>query len=130
MNTKKIIVYSLILAGVGAATLATISPAGAYRGDYSQKGPNYTAERHEAMEKAFNSNDYNAWKELMQGRGRASGIINQSNFAKFSQAHKLAEQGKIMEADAIRKELGLRSGDGRGTSYGRGMGMGRGRAMR
>ena len=59
------------------------------------------------MEKAFETKDYNAWKELMNGRGRATQVVNKDNFAKFAQIHELMEEGKIDEANKIRAELGL-----------------------
>ena len=95
----------------------------AYRGDPDVKGPNYTEERHTAMEKAFENKDYNAWKTLMAGRGRATQIVNAQNFAKFAEAHELAEQGKTEEANKIKTELGL--GLHNGSGMGQGMGYGR-----
>ncbi len=95
----------------------------AYRGNPEEKGPNYSEERHEAMEKAFENKDYNAWRELMNGRGRVTQVVNAQNFAQFAEAHKLAEKGKIEEAQKIRAELGLgqRNGaeKGQGSCYGR-----------
>lgn len=93
----------------------------AYKGDPSVKGPNYSQERHIAMEKAFENKDYTAWKTLMAGRGRATQVVNAQNFAKFAQAHELAEQGNLQEAAKIRQELGL----GLQNGSGKGMGMGR-----
>lgn len=95
--------------------------ASAYQGDPNVKGPNYTAERHDAMTKAFENNDYNAWKELMAGRGRATQVVNEGNFSKFAEAHKLALEGKTDEANKIRTELGL--GLRNGSGNGQGMGM-------
>ncbi|MHB8870881.1 MAG: hypothetical protein ACYC5G_00250 [Candidatus Doudnabacteria bacterium] len=109
--------------GLGALVLAlattglVASSALAYQGDSSVKGPNYSPERHAAMETAFENNDYNAWKNLMAGKGNASQIITQDNFAKFAQAHKLAEQGNVSEAQKILKDLGL--GLHNGTGYGK-----------
>lgn len=109
--------------GLGIVTLAlsmfTLLPGviQAYRGDISVKGPNFTEERHESMETAFESNDFSAWQKLMAGRGRVTQIINQENFSKFAEMHKLMEDGKIVEAQKIRTELGL------GQGMGRGMGM-------
>jgi hypothetical protein len=119
MNKKTIMLglTTLIFGGLVLAPKAVE----AYRGDPSVKGPNYTEERHTAMEKAFEAKDYNAWKNLMQGRGRATQVVNAQNFTKFAQAHELAEQGKIAEANQIRQELGL------GMQNGSGMGMGMGR---
>ena len=95
----------------------------AYKGDPNVKGPNYTQERHEAMTKAFENNDYNAWKSLMDGRGRVTQVINAQNFGRFAEAHKLALQGNTSEANAIRTELGL--GLRNGSGAGQGMGYGK-----
>jgi len=115
---------------VSVAVLTLMLTAGAtsvfaYQGDYTQKGPIDSPERHEAMEEAFANNDYNAWKELMNGRGRVKEVINSDNFAQFAEAHNLAEAGKYDEADEIRKELGLRAKDDKqvGAGYGRGNGQ-------
>lgn len=114
-----------IIAAVTAIVLggAVLAPTNvfAYRGDPSVTGPNYTAERHEAMEKAFDTKDYNSWKTLMTGKGRVTQVVTAQNFARFAEAHNLAEQGKTAEANAIRTELGLglHNGSGQGAGYGR-----------
>ncbi|OGZ19377.1 MAG: hypothetical protein A2494_01300 [Candidatus Lloydbacteria bacterium RIFOXYC12_FULL_46_25] len=110
-------VAALVLGGIGVSAGTAL----AYRGDPSVKGPNYSVERHEAMEKAFENKDYAAWKTLMQGRGRVTQVVTQENFAKFAEAHELAEQGKIAEAKQIRNELGLGLGQGAGRGMGRHM---------
>lgn len=115
---------SIITLGIAVAVLGLISFTNnsyAYRGDPSVEGPYHTEERETAMDKAFDNNDYNAWKNLMQGRGRVTQVVNQSNFAQFAKAHKLAEEGKIAEANQIRTQLGL----GLQNGAGQGMGMGR-----
>jgi hypothetical protein len=124
MNTKKLFysISALVLtAFVGTLIVGSVN---AYQGDYTKKGPNYTPERHEAMEQAFDNNDYNAWKNLMQGRGRVMQVVTKDNFAQFAKAHALAEQGKLVEADAIREDLGLRTRNGQNTGMGYGQGMG------
>lgn len=93
--------------------------ASAYRGDPNTKGPNYSEERHIAMTKAFENKDYNAWKDLMNGRDRVTQVINEKNFAKFAEAHKLSLAGKTAEANKIRAELGLGLHNGSGQGYGR-----------
>lgn len=96
--------------------IALVSAAGvayaayAYQGDPGQRGPRFSAERHEAMQKAFENNNYNAWKELMNGRGRIAEVINEGNFARFSEMHRLMLEGKYDEANQIREELGLGQG--------------------
>ena len=132
MKTKT----KLLGAGIAVLGVAGIMGIGtsalAYQGNPNIQGPNYTPERHLAVEKAFDTNNYASWKELMQGRGRVTEVINASNFSRFSEAHRLAEQGKIAEANAIRAELGLGNGigkglrDGSGAKMGRGTGQGRG----
>lgn len=82
----------------------------AYRGNPEVKGPNYSVERHESMVAAFEKNDYNAWKNLMGGRGRVTQVVNKDNFAKFAEAHRLSLSGKTDEANAIRQQLGLGTG--------------------
>ncbi|MCK5589343.1 MAG: hypothetical protein KAI16_03460 [Candidatus Pacebacteria bacterium] len=90
----------------------------AYQGDPNVQGPNYSPERHTAMTQAFESQDYNAWKNLMEGRGRVIQVVNADNFAKFAEAHKLARSGDVEGAKKIREELGLGMKDGRGRGHG------------
>lgn len=119
---KSSILLGLIALIIGGAVIAP-QAVFAYRGDPAVKGPNYTEERHSAMEKAFENKDFNAWKTLMAGRGRATQVVNAQNFAKFAEAHELAEQGKTVEANKIRTELGL--GLHNGTGNRQRMGYGR-----
>lgn len=109
---------ALVIVGAALAPRAVF----AYKGDPAVKGPNCTTERHEAMEKAFENKDYNAWKALMAGRGRVTQVINAQNFAKFAEAHELAEQGRMDEANKIRIELGLGLHNGAGMGQGKGYG--------
>ncbi len=115
---RKIMLTGLTTLVVGGLLLTP--SVWAYRGDPNIQGPNYSPERHEAMSKAFNNNDYNAWKKLMNGRGRVSQVVNKDNFTKFAQAHKLMLEGKKAEATKIRTELGLGLGKGHGYGMGRG----------
>jgi len=123
MNMNKtILALSALVLGAGAL-FVTVPKVLAYRGDPNVQGPNYTTERHEAMTKAFENNDYNAWKVQMQGRGRVTQVINEGNFVRYSEMHKLMLEGKTEEANKIRTELGLSLGNGSGQ--GQGMGYGR-----
>lgn len=121
MNRKTILLGLVTMILGSLVIFPKISEA--YQGNPNVKGPNYSVERHEAMEKAFENKDYNAWKNLMQGKGRVTQVVNAQNFAKFAQAHELAEQGKTAEANKIRTELGL--GLHNGTGMGQGMNYGR-----
>lgn len=130
MNKKTLALIGVSTLALGAIVLSAGS-AEAYRGDINVKGPNYTAERHEAMEKAFENKDFTAWQKLMEGRGRVTEVINKDNFAKFAEIHELLEDGKKDEANKLRAELGLGLqngvGQGMGQGHARGMGAGMGR---
>ena len=119
---------SMIL-GVAALAIAgsvLVPSVLAYKGDPNTKGPNYSVERHEAMEKAFETNNFNAWKSLMSGKGgRVTQVVNASNFSEFAKAHKLAESGKLDEASKIRQSLGLGQNNKNGSGCSNG-GNGRG----
>lgn len=126
----------LIMSGLLALTLGlgVSGTAFAYQGDYSKKGPNYSQEFESEMTRVMNNVDYDGWKKLVQNKvGRVDEVITKDNFAKFAQAWKLAKEGKIKEANVIRKELGLRTPDGAkkgmGKMLGRGNGSDQGRMM-
>jgi hypothetical protein len=122
MKKTGIILGALILSLVGLFTL--FGQVEAYRGDPNVQGPNHSLERHQAMMQVFENNDYDAWRELMQDKGRVTQVINQDNFARFAEAHRLAQEGKMDEAREIRQELGLglHNGSDRGQKGG-GMGQ-------
>lgn len=122
MNRKIIALSTVALVG---SLLIAPKLAVAYQGDSGVQGPNYTAERHDAMTAAFANNDYNAWSQLMQGKGRVTQVVTQDNFAQFAKAHALSLEGKTDEANQIRQELGL--GLGNKTRNGSGQGMGQGK---
>lgn len=113
---------SIKLGGVFAVVMATaftISSAMAYQGNPTQEGPDCSPERHAAMEKAMENNNYEAWSELMADHGRVAKVINAGNFSQFAEAYQLAHEGDLESADAIRKDLGLRtrSGEKVGANY-------------
>lgn len=119
-----------LLTGISLLTLTgmmIIPVANAYQGDPSVKGPNYSEEKHEAMTNAFENVNYNEWKNQMQGKGRVTEVVNEENFARFAEAHKLAQEGNLEEAKQIRQELGLglHNGSGYGSGQGNGQGYGR-----
>ncbi len=122
----KNMVYGLAAVAAVVGGMAVFAGSSlAYQGDPSVHGPLYSAERHAAMEQAFENRDYDAWKNLMQDRGQArvTQVVNRDTFAKFAEAHELAEEGKTVEAQKVRQELGLglRNGSGQGMGMGRGM---------
>jgi hypothetical protein len=65
----------------------------------------------------------------MRDKGRIAQVINESNFSQFAEAHRLAQEGKYDEADAIRQELGLRTRNGEKVGAGFRQGGGQGLGM-
>ncbi len=112
-----------------AIVAITATSASAYRGDPNEKGPNYSPERYEKMQNVFETGDYDAWVELMNGRGRVTQVVNAENFPRFIEAHKLALDGDLEGAKAIRAELGLGQRNGKGRGQGRGRGRGQGQRL-
>lgn len=106
---------AIAVAGIAGA-FAISQTALAYRGNPDQTGPNYSPERRTEMQKAFESNDYSAWKEQMNGRGRVTEVVNEQNFSRFAEMRKLMLEKKYDEANKIRAELGLGQGNGQGMN--------------
>jgi len=117
MNYKPLALGVLSVASVGVLAFFATGVE-AYRGDYTQVGPNYTEERHTQMEEIMDSKDYEAWKELMTEDGRTPGVLNkvdsQEKFELFVEAKELAEEGDIEGSQEIRESLGLGQGQGQG----------------
>jgi len=125
MEKRKFGLLALVVVGL----IATTGLISAYRGDYSVKGPNCNEERHEAMEDAFESLDYDAWYALMIENGRhprVVDVVTEDNFETFVQAHEAGEDGDHETAAELRAELGLNNGNGPrdGTGHGKRMGQG------
>jgi hypothetical protein len=92
------------------------------------RGPAINQEDRSAMDTAFQNNDYNAWKALIEKSGRGTEIlekINESNFARFAEAHRIMKTSRD-QAQAIFDELGVKQGFGQG---GKMMGGGKGPMM-
>ena len=132
MNGKTIFgLLALMVVGLIAST----GLVSAYRGDYSVQGPDYSAERHDAMEAAFESNDYSAWQALMTENGRnprVVDVVTESNFETFAKANEAGENGNYELAAELRAELGLNNGNGpkEGSGQGSGKSQGKGQGQR
>lgn len=125
MKNKK----TMSFVALGIVALLGISLVAAYQGDNSVQGPNYSEDRHEAMEEAFANYDYDAWVVLMTEDGRHPGVLNkidESNFVLFADAHNTEDP---VEAAELRAELGLGQGKMVRDGTGQGKGM-RGAGMR
>ena len=125
MNNKIVVLGTLAVALLGVIAFTT-KQADAYRGDYTQVGPNHTVEREAEMDKVMESKDYEAWVELMSQDGKTPGVLNkitEETFPKFAEAHQLTQEGKTDEASQIREELGLGQGQRQGRGQGNGSGL-------
>ena len=116
----------LILASLtGIAVLAIATPAFAYKGNPAIQGPNYTPERHEAMEVVFEKRDYNGWLKLMEGKAwRLKEVVK--NQVKFNEFVKAREAG-VDALAKFRADNGLGQGNGSGMGRHDGTGYGRNR---
>lgn len=119
---------TLFALGAGSLVLGGLfilpQSAQAYRGDPSVEGPNCTGEQRQDMLNALDNNDYDAWKSANQSRGRVGEVVNEGNFAKFAEAHRLSLQGDTDGAAQIRAELGLGGGEPLRDGSGQGSGQG------
>uniref|UniRef100_A0A7C4M0L2 Uncharacterized protein n=1 Tax=candidate division CPR3 bacterium TaxID=2268181 RepID=A0A7C4M0L2_UNCC3 len=88
------------------------------------QGPKMNQENREALDTAFQNNDYNTWKSIV-GDNAITEKINESNFARFAEAHRIMNQARE-QAQAIFDELGVKKGFGQG---GKMMGGGKGPMM-
>lgn len=100
---------TLIMSGLLALTLGLGVTGTAFAAqDFSKKSPGYSQVFDSQMTKVMISVDYEGWKQLVLNKtGKIDTLITKDNFPKFAEAWKLAKEGKIKEANVIRKELGL-----------------------
>lgn len=102
---------TLIMSGLLALTLGLgVSGTAFAAQDFSKKSPGYSQQFDSEMVKVMTNVDYEGWRQLVQNKtGKVDPLITKDNFPKFAEAWKLAKEGKIKEANVIRKELGLQT---------------------
>ena len=76
----------------------------------------------EEMQEALTNGDYAQWKEIIDSRPKITDFVNEGNFDRFAEMHKLMEEGDFEGAKAIHDELGLPDDMGKGMHKGMGMG--------
>src|SRR3989338_5670258 len=98
--------FGLVLASTGVVQ--------AYGGNSSQNtsmtGKNFKQNMHEQMYKILDTTDFQTWKEAISNTKMGAQIlekINEKNFSRFVEMHKLLQAGDKTKAEAIRVEFGL-----------------------
>ena len=105
-------------------SLVTIGGVFAYSGynaDNKELNPNYSEERCEAMQNAFENLDYEAWKEIMEQnprKGKVLDVITEENFDIFVQAREARLAGDDETAKELMASLGLNQGEGPKNGHG------------
>lgn len=90
--------------------LGVSGSAFASQGDFSKKSPSYNQSFESQMTRVMNNQDYESWKQLVLSEtGNVDPLITSDNFPQFVEAWKLANDGRIKEANAIRRQLGLKN---------------------
>lgn len=64
-------------------------------------------QKNNAIEAAISGNDYATWSSLVNDNNLKA-KVNAGNFSQFTNAYNLLEQGKMAEADLIKKQLSLK----------------------
>ena len=62
----------------------------------------------EEVKAALDNNDFQAWLKAVGDKNPQKDIINEQNFSKFVEAHKLMQADKFEDAQKIFDELGLK----------------------
>lgn len=108
---KKLVLASLVVVG----WLASISTF-AYQGTPGVENKNPTdLVRHENMEKAVETSDYAAWKELMAGKWVLNKITTEAQFKSFLAMKSAYEKGDMTTYTTLKAELWLWQKNGSGT---------------
>lgn len=89
----------------------------------------YRDEMHEAVKKAIDNEDYDAYLEAVADTPRADLIDSESDFEKLLEAHELREDGDHEGVREILSELGFEKPEGRGHKGGMRSGDGEGRGF-
>lgn len=102
-----------LLSTIGMLTLLTVALMGTADASsgmgHGRGGENRGARPNDPIHQAIESGDYQAFLSAKQkvGYGIATMAVTEAQFKKLIEAHTLREQGKVAEADAIMKELGI-----------------------
>ena len=105
---------------ISAVFLLSAGAVFAYQGNPEVDGPNYSEDRHVAMQEAFDNADYDAWFALMSessGHSRVLQVVTEDNFATFVEARNAMLSGDSKYAQELKASLGLGQKNGEGNSH-------------
>lgn len=123
MNKKIMMFFA-----VGFVLLLGTGMVFAYQGNPEVEGPNYTDERHETMQEAFDTNNFELWYSTMSEnvKGRILEIVNKDNFDIFTEAREATLSGDADKATELKQSIGLSAGQHDGQGQGSHNGQGKG----
>ena len=122
----KLIGFTAVAAILGMGFAAAMSASADTNPGYGAERGQCDSEQHEAVEEALDAGDYDAWVELMDGRGRVTSVVTEDNFDTFVEMHEAMEDGYIEVAQELREDLGLGLKPRDGSGYRNGEGEGKG----
>ena len=136
MNISKpdtrLISFSTAAALLGAGFAMAMSASADTGTGWGMRTGGCDPERHDAVESAIESGDYEAWRQLMTSDGRSGGrvasVVTVDNFGTFAAMHAAMEDGDHEHAQELREEIGLGTGRHKGTGFRGGMAHGMPRA--
>lgn len=114
---------------ISAVFLLSAGAVFAYQGNPEVEGPNYSEDRHAAIQEAFDNVDYDTWLVLMSensGYSRVLQVVTEDNFAIFVEARNAMLSGNSEYAQELKASLGLGQKNGEGNSHSKGQGQGQG----
>lgn len=106
-----VLALTLVLTAGLTSVYAHSSGFGFKGGNFSSEKYQEMTERREAMNKIFENNDYEAWKDLMEEKiGKMGEQINEETFSQMAEIHSLMQQGEYEQARELKQELGFSFG--------------------
>jgi hypothetical protein len=121
MKTRKIALSALLFG------TAIVWSTFAYQGNPGTTNPDcQDPARHESMQTALNTKNYESWKTLMAGKWVVSKINSQEKFESYVALRAAADAGDKATVEKLSAQLGLgqKKMDGTGLRNGGGKGMG------
>lgn len=100
--------WVFVVVGFMLLSIATAGPLvfKAYA-DMSSARDSIVQVKNAIMAQAIIDNDYDTWNSMVTDP-RIKSEVNKSNFSQFTEAYKLLQEGRLEEADAYKRALGIK----------------------